>query len=79
MVLSTLGDLPKDLVEHKVQPPAVIVIGGKKAVLFHPSLLADLVILDPELTVALPPKLTAATGARATLTLYPWGVTTERP
>lgn len=44
---------------------AVIVIGGKKVVLFHPSLLADLVILDPELTVALPPRLTAATGADA--------------
>lgn len=37
----------------------------KKAVLFHPELLAKLVILDPELTVGLPPKLTAATGADA--------------
>ncbi len=36
-----------------------------KAVLFHPELLARLVILDPELTVGLPPKLTAATGADA--------------
>ena len=44
---------------------AVIVLGGKKEVIFHPSLLADLVILDPELTVGLPPKLTAATGADA--------------
>jgi alcohol dehydrogenase class IV len=37
----------------------------RKAVLFHPELLARLVILDPELTVDLPPKLTAATGADA--------------
>ena len=38
---------------------------GRKAVLFNPALLAGLVILDPELTVELPPKLTAATGADA--------------
>jgi 4-hydroxybutyrate dehydrogenase len=38
---------------------------GRKAVLFHAELLARLVILDPELTVGLPPKLTAATGADA--------------
>ena len=37
----------------------------RKAVLFHPELLARLVILDPELTVGLPTKLTAATGADA--------------
>src|SRR5439155_7790553 len=37
----------------------------RKAVLFHPELLAKLVILDPELTLGLPPKLTAATGADA--------------
>ena len=37
----------------------------RKGVLFHPELLARLVILDPELTVGLPPKLTAATGADA--------------
>jgi alcohol dehydrogenase class IV len=44
---------------------SVIVFDGKKAVVFHPSLLAKLAILDPELTVGLPPKLTAATGADA--------------
>ena len=44
---------------------SVIVVGGKKSVVFHPSLLARLAILDPELTVGLPPKLTAATGADA--------------
>lgn len=38
---------------------------GRKAVLFHPEMLARLVILDPELTRGLPPKLTAATGADA--------------
>lgn len=37
----------------------------RKAVIFHPELLAKLVVLDPELTVGLPPKLTAATGADA--------------
>jgi alcohol dehydrogenase class IV len=37
----------------------------KKSVLFHPGLLANLVLLDPALTVGLPPKLTAATGADA--------------
>lgn len=44
---------------------SVITIGSKKHVIFHPSLLAKLVILDPALTVDLPPKLTAATGADA--------------
>jgi 4-hydroxybutyrate dehydrogenase len=38
---------------------------GRKAVLFHPELLARLVILDAELTRGLPPRLTAATGADA--------------
>ncbi len=37
----------------------------RKSVLFHPELLARLVILDPELTIGLPPRLTAATGADA--------------
>src|SRR5215475_1294174 len=37
----------------------------RKAVIFHPELLAKLVILDPELTRGLPRKLTAATGADA--------------
>lgn len=46
---------------------SVITLAGthRKAVLFHPELLARLVILDPELTRGLPPKLTAATGADA--------------
>lgn len=37
----------------------------RKTVVFHPALLAKLVILDPELTRDLPPKLTAATGMDA--------------
>src|SRR5688572_1786283 len=44
---------------------SVIIIDGRKRVFFHPALLADLVMLDPEMTVGLPPKLTAATGADA--------------
>ncbi|MEA2708380.1 MAG: hypothetical protein QOF78_981 [Phycisphaerales bacterium] len=44
---------------------SVVTIGGTKRVIFHPALLADLVILDPTLTVDLPAKLTSATGADA--------------
>jgi alcohol dehydrogenase class IV len=44
---------------------SVITIDGSKRVIFNPSLLADLVILDPQLTVDLPAKITAATGADA--------------
>jgi 4-hydroxybutyrate dehydrogenase len=44
---------------------SVITIDGQKRVIFHPALLAKLVILDPELTIELPAKLTAATGADA--------------
>jgi alcohol dehydrogenase class IV len=44
---------------------SVVTVGGRKQVYFHPSLLAARVFLDPELTVSLPPKLTAATGMDA--------------
>jgi 4-hydroxybutyrate dehydrogenase len=44
---------------------SVITFGKTKRVLFHPALLARLVILDAEVTTGLPPKLTAATGADA--------------
>lgn len=37
----------------------------RKSVLFHPGLLADIVLLDPVVTRGLPAKLTAATGADA--------------
>ena len=44
---------------------SVIIMGNRKRVIFHPALLASLVVLDPEFTRELPPKLTAATGADA--------------
>ena len=44
---------------------SVITFGTTKRVIFHPELLARLVVLDPEITTGLPPKLTAATGADA--------------
>src|SRR5438128_170803 len=46
---------------------SVITLGApkRKSVIFHPQLLAKLVILDPGLSRGLPPKLTAATGADA--------------
>lgn len=37
----------------------------RKRLIFHPQILPSLVILDPELTVSLPPHLTAATGMDA--------------
>lgn len=36
-----------------------------KKIIFHPSILPDLVILDPEITISLPAHLTAATGMDA--------------
>ncbi len=36
-----------------------------KKIIFHPSFLPNLVVLDPELTLSLPPHLTAATGMDA--------------
>ena len=38
---------------------------GIKKIIFHPKFLPSIVILDPVLTVGLPPKLTAATGMDA--------------
>ncbi|NKB62341.1 MAG: iron-containing alcohol dehydrogenase [Gammaproteobacteria bacterium] len=37
----------------------------RKAIIFHPKMLPEVVILDPELTLGLPAKLTAATGMDA--------------
>jgi alcohol dehydrogenase class IV len=36
-----------------------------KKIIFHPKMLPSIVILDPELTLGLPPKVTAATGMDA--------------
>ncbi|HCS22958.1 MAG TPA: alcohol dehydrogenase, partial [Rhodospirillaceae bacterium] len=36
-----------------------------KKIIFHPKMLPSLVISDPELTVGLPPHITAATGVDA--------------
>ena len=46
---------------------SVITLAGtqRRSVIFHPRLLAKLVILDPDLTLELPQKLTAATGMDA--------------
>ena len=38
---------------------------GVKNIIFHPKILPSIVILDPVLTIGLPPKLTAATGMDA--------------
>ena len=38
---------------------------GVKNIIFHPKFLPSIVILDPVLTVGLPPKMTAATGMDA--------------
>jgi len=37
----------------------------EKKIIFHPALMPKVALLDPELTVGLPPKLTAATGMDA--------------
>lgn len=48
----------------EVSPVAVILneMSGMKSNLLHPFINADLAILDPDLTVGLPPKITAFTG-----------------
>jgi alcohol dehydrogenase class IV len=38
---------------------------GVKKIIFHPKMLPQVVILDPELTLGLPPEVTAATGMDA--------------
>ena len=38
---------------------------GRKTIFFHPELMPDIAVLDPKLTVGLPPHITAATGMDA--------------
>jgi len=38
---------------------------GKKTIFFHPGIMPDIAVLDPKLTVNLPPHITAATGVDA--------------
>ena len=38
---------------------------GRKTIFFHPGLMPDIAVLDPKLTVGLPPHITAATGMDA--------------
>ena len=38
---------------------------GKKTIFFHPGLMPDIAVLDPMLTIGLPPHITAATGMDA--------------
>ncbi len=44
---------------------SVLALGSTKDVISHEYLLADITIVDPELTVTAPPRVTAATGADA--------------
>ena len=38
---------------------------GRKTIFFHPDLMPDIAVLDPTLTIGLPPHITAATGMDA--------------
>ena len=52
---------------------------GRKTIFFHPGLMPEIAILDPILTVGLPPHITAATGMDAfshCLEAYLWTVFT---
>lgn len=73
-----LDRLPRDLAPYCAIPTtagtgsevgrsSVITIAatGRKTLFFAPQMIADLAVLDPELTVGLPPHLTAATGMDA--------------
>jgi alcohol dehydrogenase class IV len=53
---------------------------GRKTVIFSPYLLAKVAILDPELTVSMPPRVTAATGFDAlTHCLEAWCAKGDHP
>ena len=44
---------------------SVITVNNKKTIIFSPFMMPDIAVLDPLITVSLPPKLTAATGVDA--------------
>lgn len=44
---------------------SVITVNQKKTIIFSPFMMPDIAVLDPLITVSLPPKLTAATGVDA--------------
>ena len=44
---------------------SVINVNNKKTIIFSPYMMPDIAVLDPLITVSLPPKLTAATGVDA--------------
>ena len=44
---------------------SVINVNNKKTIIFSPFMMPDIAVLDPLITVSLPPKLTAATGVDA--------------
>ena len=49
----------------EVSPAAVLTMGSRKATLVDYSLVPDMAIIDPELTLTLPPTITADTGIDA--------------
>lgn len=44
---------------------SVINVNNKKTIIFSPYMMPDIAVLDPLITISLPPKLTAATGVDA--------------
>ncbi|MFX1578991.1 MAG: iron-containing alcohol dehydrogenase [Promethearchaeota archaeon] len=62
------GSIPKILIPttsgtgSEVSPLSVVVRGGLKDLAISKSLLADVALLDPELTISCPPSVTASSG-----------------
>ena len=49
----------------EVSPAAVLTVGGRKVTLVDYSLVPDLAVVDPRLTLTMPPQMTADTGVDA--------------
>ena len=49
----------------EVSPAAVLTVGGRKATLVDYSLVPDMAVVEPRLTLSMPPTLTADTGVDA--------------